>query len=426
MAKRQKGKKPPLHAGMRVGNWKLVSRLGRGGQGEVWEARDAAGAPHTISRAIKICLDTNESARARFSQEVKILQQYTHPGIIPIIESNLNWGHNAGDISHCAYYVMPKAEGSILSIPHLARDTLTILGLFRDICLAIDFLHTQDEPVLHRDLKPDNILILSEKFRAILGDFGIAAPIESQGSLTKTNEVVGSHMYRAPEIYAGGSATEKSDIYGLGRILEHLLTGQKPQDVPPRPIPLERHLSDRARESLSAILAQACAYDPNQRFHSVRDLIDALPNFVIDVSGSHEHADRHAYRASGTGGPEAVQLGQEIAYVELIASAPKWTKKGWQLHLPLEITNTGPGPARACRVSVAIGELSLQEMPLDTIPGNGKAIPNVTVILPTEPKATGQVLLILHYENIYGKRFITSYSLADWDGRNLRPKYERI
>lgn len=436
MAKHRVNKNLQLRNGMTVGNWKISRNLGHGGQSEVWEARVSTGVHHTIPRALKICLATDEQARARFSQEVELLQKYKHAHIIPVLESNLSWEQEIGPEEatfHGAYYVMPRAEGSIINIPHLVRDTLTVLRLFRDICLAIDFLHTQNEPVLHRDLKPDNILILDEPFRAVIGDFGIATPIESQGSLTKTNEVVGTHTYRAPEIYLGRSATKESDIYGLGRILERLLTDQEPQDVLPRPIPAERHLSDRARKSLTEIMKRACAHAPENRFHSARDIISSLPNFIIDVSAPHEKTEPIHYRGAGGSGPdgsskspEAVQPGQEMSYAELKMAFPKLRKNGSLLRAPVEISNVGHGTARACSISLSVGDILLQELPLDPIPGNGKATQHIAARLPERPAADSQVVLSISYENIYGNKFTTSYSLARWNGHQFELQYKRI
>lgn len=277
-----KGEKKLLKGGRHVGPWRLDKKIGEGGQGEVWRVRHSK-EKHVPPRALKICFATDEKARQRFENELRHLEENPHAGVMPVLDFDTSWSPGK-DHDEASYFVMPLALGTLESRTW-ASDTLTLLEYFKGACLGLESLHKKAPTVLHRDLKPANILVIDDPVRSVLADFGIAVEEPRQGELTAIVEVVGSPLYRAPEVANGGPASIQSDIYGMGRILERILTGQDPATGPNfRSIPrAERKLSAEAADTLEGVFRKAAAFNPKERFDSVRKLLDALPALHIDV-----------------------------------------------------------------------------------------------------------------------------------------------
>lgn len=268
-----------LTPGLTIGSWRLQEPLGKGGQGEVWRVRHAT-TKHSPSRALKACLATDAKSRERFKREVEFLKAYAHRYIMPVIDSDLSWGSKPPADSEVSYLVMELGNGTIDSYP--GADILRTLELFKQACEAVTFLHNRESPVLHRDIKPSNLLVGSERFRVLVSDFGIATDEGRQGELTETHEVVGSQIYRAPEVAMGGPATVRSDVYSLGKVLERVLTNQVPNQEKPRPVPPGGLLSDRLCAKLDEIITKATAWDPSGRYQTVGDFLEAIPPLQLD------------------------------------------------------------------------------------------------------------------------------------------------
>lgn len=204
----------------RFGEYELLEELGRGGMGIVYRARHAS-----LDRvvALKVILRgelASEAELARFRVEAESAARLDHPNIVALYES--------GEVDGRPYFTMQLVEGTTLARrlavgPLSPRQTAELLA---PICRAIDYAHRQG--VLHRDLKPQNILIDREG-RPRVGDFGLAKRIEAE-TLTRTHSVLGTPSYMAPEQAAGrrGRVTPASDVYSLGAILYEMLTGEPP------------------------------------------------------------------------------------------------------------------------------------------------------------------------------------------------------
>jgi serine/threonine protein kinase len=281
--------------GTRVGNWALQKALGKGGQAEVWKAVHAKGEPGP-PRALKISLADDEKARQRFTAEVNLLREQSNSrGIMSVVDFSLDWSPLGDVASSHAYYVMPLGIGT-LADERWRDDTLMLLRLFREACEGVRHLHELPSPIFHRDLKPSNTIVLEEPFGAVVADMGIATTEEALGTLTATHEVVGSPHYRAPEVRDGKPASVRSDIYGLGRVLERIMTSHEPSDIDPRPVPTKtRSLTPRAARALDDVIRRAVQPRPQDRFASVRELLDALPDLIIDSSSAQ---NEHEFEAS--------------------------------------------------------------------------------------------------------------------------------
>jgi serine/threonine-protein kinase len=210
--------KPPWPT--RFGNYELIEEIGSGGMGVVYLARQS-----DLQRevAIKMILPSrlaSESDRARFFDEARAAAQLEHPGIVPV--------YDVGEFQGHPYFTMQYVRGQTLS-SQMASGTLPIrqsVRIVSQVARAIDFAHRQG--ILHRDVKPSNILI-DETGRARLTDFGLAKFLD-QDTRTGTGAILGTPSYMSPEQAAGRNRQigPASDIYSIGTVLYALLTGAPP------------------------------------------------------------------------------------------------------------------------------------------------------------------------------------------------------
>ena len=210
-------------SGQRIGAYELLRRVGRGGMGEVYEAR-RPGADFEQRVAIKLLrlgLDSEDIVR-RFLRERRILAQLDHPGIARLIDGGLS-------DDGLPYLVMEFVDGSALieAVEAHALDLRTRLHLFLQICDAVAYAHRR--LIVHRDLKPSNVLLTADNQPKLL-DFGIAKlldEVDDEG-LTGTGVRVLTPSYAAPEQILGQPISTATDVYALGVILYELLAGVSP------------------------------------------------------------------------------------------------------------------------------------------------------------------------------------------------------
>ncbi len=204
-----------------MGNYILTEEIGRGGMGIVYRAtRKSDGQDVAIKMIIKGEF-ASEVDQQRFEAEARAAASLDHPNIVPIYE--------IGDFQGRAYFCMKLIEGQTLGQilqtgPINSNRAARILS---QISYAIDFAHR--EGVLHRDLKPSNILV-DQQDVAYIADFGLAKFDHGQNSLTKSGAILGTPTYMAPEQAAGqrGQVNALSDVYSLGAILYHMVSGRPP------------------------------------------------------------------------------------------------------------------------------------------------------------------------------------------------------
>ena len=264
----------PIREGSVVGNWRLVSYLGSGGQAEVWRVEHDA-ETHVPTRAMKISTATEEKARARFRQECELLEGIEHANVVPVVDSDLTWGEVDG--VQLSFYVMELATGPLDEYADSSGHVLRIAELFRQACEAVMFLHERESSILHRDIKPANLLISAENVRLMVADLGIATHEDRQGELTGKQEVVATRRYGAPEVFSGGEATARSDVFSLGKVLERILTHLVPEDSSARSVTATDGLSAEMCAIFDNVIKRATAWDPAGRYESVRELLDSMP-----------------------------------------------------------------------------------------------------------------------------------------------------
>ncbi len=211
--------------GQKFGAWKLESRLGIGGMGEVWRAKRSDGL-YKASAALKLLRSDmpSEKLSARFRRERVVLARLNHPNIARLLDAGVENGQ--------AFIVLELVEGIQLLdyVTQRAPKLADRIRLLRDVARAVEHAHNQR--VLHRDLKPTNVLVTASGDVKLL-DFGIAGVLDDSNDepMTKLTQLTGRGMtpeYASPEQIAGDATAATTDVYSLGVLLFHLATGNRP------------------------------------------------------------------------------------------------------------------------------------------------------------------------------------------------------
>ncbi len=287
-----------------IGKYELLARLGQGGMGEVWKARDTQLRRYVAIKLLHADLQANPDFVAHFLREAQLVASLRHPNIVQIHDFQLI---NTQGLSVKAYMVMDYIEGGTLA--DYIRNTVRkgffpqeadIVYLFTAISLALDYAHQQR--MIHRDIKPANILLdkpaTADKSlgEPILSDFGIAR-LQGAGTSTVTRDLIGTPLYISPEQAQGHAVNERSDLYSLGIVLYEIMTGVTPfrgnnpiaimmqhmYEKPPSPEFINPNISP----ALSAVILQSIAKDPDARFPSGSAMTAALAqalNFPVPAS----------------------------------------------------------------------------------------------------------------------------------------------
>jgi serine/threonine-protein kinase len=262
-----------------AGRYRLQRELGRGGMATVYLADDLK---HDRQVALKVLhpeLAATLGAE-RFLREIRISARLTHPNILPV--------HDSGVAVGFLYYVMPYVEGESLR-DRLSREKQLPLGealqIAREIADALSYAHAHG--VVHRDIKPDNILL--ESGHPVVADFGIARAMTAAGAeqLTATGVAVGTPAYMSPEQAAGSKDLDgRSDLYSVGCVLYEMLAGVPPFTGPTAESVVRQHLlaeppNITARRSgvptaVAAALSRALSKTPADRFTEISMFADAL------------------------------------------------------------------------------------------------------------------------------------------------------
>jgi serine/threonine protein kinase len=263
--------------GKMLGGYRLLERIGRGGMGDVYRAQHLRLGREAAIKVLHTHLASDPDFLRRFEREAASVARLDHPSILPIWE----FGEQDGS----PYLVMPLMRGGNLA-DRLRREALTpdeIVSYLRDLASALDYAHRQG--LIHRDVKPANMLLTDQRGRAMLADFGIAKVFGAGESLTRTGVGLGTAEYMAPEQFQG-QADQRSDLYALGVVLYQMLTGRVPfAGTTPYEV-ITKHLQERlppVRQfnpsvplPLESVVTRALARDPDQRYQSGADLMAAI------------------------------------------------------------------------------------------------------------------------------------------------------
>jgi serine/threonine protein kinase len=266
-----------------LGDYELLEEIGRGGQGVVFRARQKSLNRTVALKVISLGQWASKAHGKRFRRETEAAASLDHPGIVPI--------HEVGERDGSCYFSMQFIEGGQLD-EVVRRTPMSIrqaAELIAKVARTVHYAH--EHGILHRDIKPGNIL-LDKNGEPHLTDFGLARLLDTQSSVTRTIDVLGTPSYMAPEQAAGEHAkiSKATDVYGLGAVLYQLLTGHPPfaggtsyqtirllLDTEPRQ---PRFWNRKIARDLSTICLKCLEKDPQGRYSSALALAEDLEHWL--------------------------------------------------------------------------------------------------------------------------------------------------
>jgi serine/threonine protein kinase len=291
----------PISTGTALGRYRLLEKAGVGGMSEVWKAED-----ETLKRtvAVKVILGpvaADSSFRERFLREARLVAGLEHPHVLPVFD----YGSATIDGAELSYLVMPLVAGGSLK-GHVTGPVPPALAVTWLSAIASALDHAHAKGILHRDVKPGNVLMDSQG-RLLLADFGLARSAEISSGLTATGAVLGTPLYMAPEQATGSVLDGRADQYALAVIAFELLAGRVPfsaesplavlhQHVSAPPPPLSSVLPGTS-PAVDAVLARGLAKKPSDRFGSCGAFVAAL-GAALAVPGAAATASETAHGES--------------------------------------------------------------------------------------------------------------------------------
>ncbi len=271
-----------LPAGTRVGPFRIDRLLGAGGMGAVYLARRSEQADPVALKVMLPSLVLDDAAQEIFLREIGITRQLRHPNIVGLLDFGKHEGRFYFALEYCARgsaETLRRTRGGRLSLP-------LVLRIASETLEGLAFAH--DAGFVHRDLKPDNIL-LTEEGTARIADFGLAKSFQQSGAsgLTATGAVAGTYYFMPREqLTSFRSVQPVSDVWSLAATLYHLLTGSYVLDFPPEQDPLAvilrggnvplRHRDPSVPEALAQVMDRALEDDPARRYPTAREFLAAL------------------------------------------------------------------------------------------------------------------------------------------------------
>ena len=300
-------------AGLQLqGRYELVEQIALGGMGQVWRATDLRSGRAVAAKILRPELTGDEIFLSRLRAEAKNSKGLRHPNLAVVLDS--------GEKDGTGWLIMELVQGRALSDIIAEKGTLSpaeILPVLAQVARALQVVH--DSGVVHRDVKPSNILINREGL-AKLTDFGISTGI-NQRPLTASGMVMGTAQYLAPEQAMGNMATPAGDLYGLGIIAYEALVGRRPfsgatqvdiafahvnEEVPALP--------DAVPPQVQAIILKLLAKKPSDRPHSAREVARALDRAVVNLpTDAWDPREALSWESTGRRGPQTRELPRPAA-----------------------------------------------------------------------------------------------------------------
>jgi tRNA A-37 threonylcarbamoyl transferase component Bud32 len=299
-----------LAAGTRLGPYEIQSAIGAGGMGEVYRGRDTRLDRPVAIKMLRPDVAADPAFRARFDREARTISQLDHPNICPLFD--------IGDQDGTAYLVMPLLEGESLA-DRVRRGPLPLPAALRiAISLASALTYAHGRGVLHRDVKPHNMLMLADG-RTMLLDFGIAKPYgldstdtmaDTSPALTRVGQTLGTLEYMAPEQLAGRIVDGRSDMFSLGIVVAEIMSGAHPfrgatpavtaSAILDRPYQGLPGASGPAAD-LDRIVRRMLAPQPADRFPTMADCLAELRLLEHDSGARTAMATARPPRRAGAG-----------------------------------------------------------------------------------------------------------------------------
>ena len=408
----QIGSPPPKS----LGDYEIVREVGRGGMGVVYEARQQSLSRRVALKVLPFHAVENAELRWRFQREARAAARLDHPHIVPVYE--------VGEHDGCPYFSMRFVDGTTL-LDRLADGPIEeqqAVAWLLPITQAIALAHR--EGVLHRDLKPSNILLNTEE-QPLIADFGLAKTFQPGAAASYTQAMIGTPSYMAPEQASdsGGQVAATTDVYGLGAVLYHMLTGRPPfqaatavdtlrqvtQQEPVGP----RQLNAAISRDLETICLKCLAKEPSRRYATAMALAEDLQRYqegkpilarrLSGVARGLRWCRRHPMRAAALGmllvtcaviagayvmtagalqeSEQSHQQTREVVdyYLRRVSEDPRFDQHGLQplrqdlLQAALEhyerfVQQRGDDPALSAEIADAHFHLGLIKEHIDTLP----------------------------------------------------------
>ena len=282
-----------------MNRYELLEKIGEGGMGIVYKAKC-----HLLNRLVavkilKLELNDDEDFVARFKREATAAARLSHPNIVNV--------HDVGMENSVNFIVMEYINGKTLK--QIIKDSGRIsfektIDIALKIARALDCAHKNN--IIHRDIKPDNILITEDNIVKI-ADFGIAKVVDSR-TITNSNKIMGTVHYFSPEQAKGGFVDSRTDIYSLGIVMYEMVTGRVPYNaessisvammhIQQPVIPPIEVISDIPK-NINGLILKAMEKEPINRYQTSKAMEEVLsaiskdPNFILDLDNSENHATR--------------------------------------------------------------------------------------------------------------------------------------
>ena len=263
-----------LQPGTEFAGYRIEGPAGRGGMGVVYRATQPGLERSVALKLIAAEFAADDEFRERFQRESRLAASIEHPNVIPVYE--------AGEHEGALFISMRFVDGSDLKSV-IQRDgrlePVRAARVIAQVAAALDAAHSRG--LVHRDVKPGNVLVTPDE-HVYLTDFGLTKRAHSESALTRTGQMVGTVDYVAPEQIEGGAVDARSDVYALGCVLYHLLTGKVPFDKPTEMARLYSHVHEPPPKpsdeipglapELDEVVARAMAKAPADRYPSAGDL----------------------------------------------------------------------------------------------------------------------------------------------------------
>ena len=273
----------PDGCGLQLGGHLLVRELGRGSMGVIYEARQPGTGRLVALKTIARALLDDPDVRSRFAREAETAASLDHPHILPVYEVGEDGGR--------PFFTMKLAEGGNLlrALPRYAARPREAVALLAKVARGVAHAHARG--VLHRDLKPGNVLLDADGETPLVSDFGLARWLARDSDLTQSLVVFGTPGYLAPEqARHAGRAGPAADVYGLGAMLFQLLCGRTPfrggnaieviEQAAAGPAPPLRSFNPKASRDLETICARCLEIEPERRPKCAADLADDLERWL--------------------------------------------------------------------------------------------------------------------------------------------------
>jgi serine/threonine protein kinase len=382
-------------AEVEFGRYRLIEQIGRGGMGEVWRAHDTVTERTVALKVLPAQFADDAVYQERFRREARSAAALDEPHVVPI--------YDFGEIDGRLFVTMRLIRGRDLHdvLSNGPIDPARAVGIIDQVASALHAAHLVD--LVHRDVKPSNILVAEDDF-AYLIDFGIARAAGQTG-LTSTSSVIGTWAYMAPERITAGQTDGRADIYALACVLYECLTGSQPFGGDSLEQQIGGHLglpppraSDRRPDvpaQLDAVIAKGMAKNPDDRFTTTRELARAAraalggattgpntvpPNTASPLVSAHtdqrtRYVDAAARVAPRPAGPPTIYPTQLRPNTDdRNPPSPKTSRRGWLIAL------SSIGAAATVLAVVAVVALSDSSdhgsLPEPSISATPSALPN--------------------------------------------------